>query len=121
MAKLSKLTDRKAVTDALAEYDRVGRTQFLHVYGFGRARDYFIRVGDRYYDSKPIVAAAYGNQYRSEGALTFDQFSGGKLTVKKVLERLDFSVVTDPYRCLVLTENEVYASPRYDKVAGRNR
>jgi hypothetical protein len=62
---LSKLTSRVAVLKALDEFDRLGRTVFLSKYGFHEAREYFIDVGGRSYDSKAIVGAAFVYQFPS--------------------------------------------------------
>src|ERR1022692_3090392 len=115
MARLTKLTDRQAVLDAMSEYDRLGRDVFLQKYGFGSAREYFLEHQGRLYDSKAITAVAYGLEYPEEGPLKPNDFTGGKQTVEVALRRLQFSVVHDPYRYLVLTENEVHARPEFAK------
>ena len=56
---LSGLTDADAVRQAIAEFDRTGREQFLNKYGFGVARAHFLRRSGKYYDSKAIAGAAY--------------------------------------------------------------
>lgn len=115
MAQLSKLTSREAVDRALDEYDQLGRAAFLAKHGFGRARDYFIDHAGRYYDSKAITGVAYGLQHPAEGTLTSDDFSGGKHTVEIALRRLGFKVVPDPYKYLVLAENEIHARAEFEK------
>jgi hypothetical protein len=60
VADYRKLTDRDAVLRALQEFDRLERDQFLSTYGFKRARTYFLRHGDRDYDSKAIAGVAHG-------------------------------------------------------------
>ena len=82
---LGDLTSRQAVLDAMAEFDRLGRDAFLDKYGFGRARDYFLVVDGRRYDSKAIVGAAHGYQFQHDGALGADAFSGGDATVRRKL------------------------------------
>lgn len=89
---LGDITSRQAVLDTIAECDRLGRDEFLHKYGFGRSREYFLVVGDREYDSKAIIGAAHGVQFPAKGPLTSVEFSGGAATVQQVLERLGFEV-----------------------------
>jgi len=93
---LSGLTNPDAVRQAVAEFDQIGREQFLDKYGFGIARAHFLRLGGKYYDSKAIAGAAYGYQHPEEGALTHDQFSGGDATVKRRLNALGFAVTDAP-------------------------
>jgi hypothetical protein len=57
---LVDLTSARAVTQALEEYDAIGQERFLEKYGYGQAREYFLRHGDRLYDSKAVAGAAYG-------------------------------------------------------------
>ena len=89
---LADLTSREAVLKAVAEFDELGRDEFLKKYGFGRARDYFLRLGDRLYDSKAIVGVAHGFQHPNLGPLKASDFSGGEATVKRLLEELGFDV-----------------------------
>ena len=95
---LGDLTSRQAVLDAVAEFDRLGRDAFLGKYGFGKARDYFLVVDGRRYDSKAIVGAAHGFQFPNQGPLTAADFSGGENTVARRLGELDFDVTgpTEP-------------------------
>lgn len=89
---LSGLTSRQAVLDAIAEFERLGRDAFLATYNFGKAREYFIRIGKRHYDSKAIAGVAFGYQYPRRGPLKSSEFSGGERTVKMRLEELGFTV-----------------------------
>lgn len=91
---LKDLTDRGAVLQALAEFDARGRDAFLHKYGFGSARSYFLLHEDRRYDSKAIVGAAHGFQHGEP--LGPKDFSGGAKTVVPVLADLGFEVVSEP-------------------------
>jgi hypothetical protein len=93
-AKLGRLQSRDAVQQALDEFVRVGRTRFLEKYGFGKAREYFVRdaASGQLCDSKAIAGAAYGYQYPQEGPLTADEFSGGELRVVAKLQSLHFVV-----------------------------
>lgn len=89
---LSDITDRRAVERAIKLSDSMGRTAFREHHGFGKARGYFLRHDGKTYDSKPIVAVAYGYQHKTD-PLKFNDFGGGADTVKPVLERLGFTVV----------------------------
>ena len=77
---------------AMNEFDRIGRDNFLRKYGFGPSRAYFVRRDGKYYDSKAIVGAAHGYQYPQKGQLRAEDFSGGENTVRARLEALGFSV-----------------------------
>lgn len=72
----------------MAEYDSLGRDEFLRKYGYGRALRYFVRDGDARYDSKAIYGVAYGYEHPYRGPLTNDAFTGGEATVKRRLESL---------------------------------
>ena len=83
----------ESVEQAMEEFERLGRNQFLESYGFGQARDYFLEWSGRHYDSKAIAGVAYGIENPAIGPLRRDQFSGGKSTVVAQLEKLGFKVV----------------------------
>src|SRR5690349_12182338 len=94
---LSDLTSSDAVLRAVAEFDALGREQFLSRYGFGKARSYFLIRDGRIYDSKAIAGAAHKFQFPERGPLHAADFSGGDQTVKRQLEALGFTVVvTEP-------------------------
>ncbi len=57
---LSDLT-RQAVLAAIAEFDDLGRDEFLKRCGFGRARGYCLEHDGKTYDSKAISGAIYGH------------------------------------------------------------
>jgi MoxR-like ATPase len=88
---LEALTSRDAVLAAIAEFDEVGRDEFLARYGFSPARDVVVLHEGRRYDSKPIVGAAHGHQHPNLGPLRHTEFSGGRPTIAK-LEQLGFEV-----------------------------
>ncbi|MER8809233.1 HNH endonuclease [Mesorhizobium australicum] len=88
---LSDLT-RSAVELAVAEYDHIGPERFLEKYGFGKARKYFLVVGDREYHSKAIAGAAHGYIPGQPIPLRSIDFSGGESTVAHVLGNLGFVV-----------------------------
>src|SRR5262245_50616114 len=90
MMSLSDLT-RSAVEYAIAEYDEIGAERFLEKYGFGKARKYFLVVGNRKYHSKAVAGAAHGYLRQTEPLRSAD-FSGGENTVAQVLRNLGFDV-----------------------------
>ena len=89
---LSQLTDANAVRRAIAEYEELGRDEFLRKYGYERSRRYFLQADGHEYDSKAIVGAAFGFQHPDRGPLKPNDFSGGDATVRTTLERLGFEV-----------------------------
>jgi hypothetical protein len=48
------------VRQAAAEYDQLGRDEFLARHGFGRAQAYLLILDNKKYDSKAILGVAYG-------------------------------------------------------------
>jgi hypothetical protein len=91
---LAQLT-RDNVLKAIAEFDRLGREEFLRRHGFGQSRSYLLRYEGRLYDSKAIVGVAHGFLPEGIGALTARNFSGGAATVQATLSRLGFEVISD--------------------------
>jgi hypothetical protein len=92
------LTDvtREAVLAAMAEYDQLGQEEFLHRYGFDRARQYVLVHDGKRYASKAIVGVAYGF-LPGQSPLAASEFSGDRATVGRLLRRLGFTVqVGDP-------------------------
>ncbi|RWF41607.1 MAG: hypothetical protein EOS46_27835 [Mesorhizobium sp.] len=84
---------RAAVEAAIKEYDTKGRQSFLNEYGFKGARDYFLVVDGKNYDSKAIVAVAH--KFMEAGRpLTHDELVGGKNDAAKKLIELGFQVTT---------------------------
>jgi 5-methylcytosine-specific restriction enzyme A len=83
-----------AVSQAIEEFDRIGRDAFLKKYRFGKARDYLLQQGGRSYDSKAIAGAAHG-YLPGRTALSASDFSDGDATVRRTLEALGFTVVRD--------------------------
>jgi hypothetical protein len=92
-ADLSRLTSKKAVLDAMAEFDRLGRDRFLEEYGYHRAKSVFVRYQGKTYDQRAIIGVAYGKQYPSEGPLDRSTFWGGRRTGIRLLTRHGFEVV----------------------------
>jgi hypothetical protein len=93
---LKDLTSAGAVLKAIAEFKRVGQTEFLRKHGFGPARRYFLEHEGSLYDSKAVVGVAHGYQFPEQGALGSHDFSGGEATVRRKLEDLDFKVHVVP-------------------------
>src|SRR5262245_32742753 len=114
---LQDLSDQQAVRDAIREFDALGREAFLAKYGFGEARGYFVRLGDKQYDSKAIAGAAHGHQFGVP--LLPSEFSGGDATVATRLESLGFEV-TRPARLPDWSRDELMlALDMYLKTRGR--
>jgi 5-methylcytosine-specific restriction protein A len=76
---------------AVEEFEDTGRDEFLSQYDYGKATGYFLKIGDKLYDSKAIAGAAHGHQYGVP--LRKDEFSGGNATVARQLEFLGFDII----------------------------
>jgi len=83
------------INEAIAEFDQLGREEFLSKYQFGSARSCYLTKDGRSYDSKAIVGAAHAFAMPDLGVLAAADFSGGHATVQVLLERLGFEVVAD--------------------------
>lgn len=90
MPSYRALTDRAAVHRAIEEFDRLGRDAFLHKYGFGGARDYFLVTDTGSYDSKALFGVAFGMQHGTP--LSSDEFSGGRNGAAGRLAELGFAI-----------------------------
>jgi hypothetical protein len=92
---IALLTSAPAVQAAMDEFVRLGQSEFLAKYGFGKARDFLVRepVTRSLCDSKAIVGVACGLQNPAQGALQSSEFSGGEATVASKLRELGFEVV----------------------------
>lgn len=80
------------VERAIDEYDQLGKEAFLAQFGFGEARGYFLIRGERRYDSKAIVGVAHGYDRPDLGPLRSQDFTGGEVTIARLLESLGFEV-----------------------------
>ncbi|WP_164721684.1 MrcB family domain-containing protein [Silicimonas algicola] len=78
------------------EFDLLGRDTFLHKYGFRSANRYFVKRGDRLYDSKAIYGVAHQMQYPELGPKRSADFSGGERQVQEPLEALGFEFEVAP-------------------------
>src|SRR4051812_46460796 len=92
------------VLAAIAEFDAVGRDEFLATYGMGKATAYLLHYGGKEYDSKAILAAAHGH-HPGFAPLTSDEFYGGESDAVKYLRRLGF--VVPPTREPTWTRDEL--------------
>lgn len=105
--KIADLTDPAAVRAAADEYKQLGRSAFLHQYGYGPARTYFLELGGQRFDSKAIAAVAYGIQYPDRGTPAASDFSGGEGTVAKVLRNMGFRVTGSPPPAAQLSRQDI--------------
>jgi 5-methylcytosine-specific restriction protein A len=90
--RITDISDRAPILEAIAEFDRLGREQFLRTYRFGKSREFWLKYRDALYDSKAIVGVACKFAPRSGGPLRAKEFSGGRATVQALLEGLGFEV-----------------------------
>ncbi len=81
---------RRAVLNAMAECDELGRDAFLAKYRFGAARSYVVVHDGQEYDSKAIAGVAH--QWDQGRALRHDEFSGGEEHAAAWLKRAGFQV-----------------------------
>src|SRR5712671_3053811 len=77
--------DAPAMREAIAEFDKRGRAQFLKQYGISRSSKFYLVFGQRLYDTKALVAAAYF--HKPGHKLPHTKFGGGAQT-KAVFRRL---------------------------------
>src|SRR5712671_6900993 len=70
--------DAPAMREAIAEFDKRGRAQFLKQYGISRSSKFYLIFGQRLYDTKALVAAAYHHTTRDK--LRHTKFGGGAQT-----------------------------------------
>lgn len=104
--KLSDLTSKNAVIDAIKECDKLGRKEFLKKYGYKYSRQYLLSYNNHFYDSKAIFGVAYGIQHDSP--LLSKEFSGGIATVVPVLIKLGFQIVPPEHPSFTLKLGVVY-------------
>jgi 5-methylcytosine-specific restriction protein A len=90
MVSLAALTERTAVLEAIKDFDRRGREDFLRHHQFGKAKWWYLIHGGNQYDSKAIVGVAVGIQ--TGRPLTTKDFNGGEGSVVRKLRSLGFAV-----------------------------
>lgn len=105
-SKLSLLTSRAAVEEAIAECDALTRDVFLKKYRYKRSRLYPLEYRGRVYDSKAIVGVAYGKQHGTP--LKSGEFSGGQATVVRLLRNLQFFIRDTAHPARALTVGRTY-------------
>jgi hypothetical protein len=94
---MRKPVSEESVRKAIREYDRIQQKEFLNKYHFGKSRNYFLIVDGKEYDSKAILAAAYGYEYPGEGPLRYeDNLYGGAKDTARELKHLGFHVEYRP-------------------------
>lgn len=81
---------RTEVLDAIAEYDRLGATEFFAEHGFGPSRTYELVRDGRRYPHKAILGAAY--ELATGRRLASGDFEGGKSGAVSVLGKLGFTI-----------------------------
>jgi hypothetical protein len=88
------LTDitAEAITDALDEFDQIGRDAFLQRYDVGEAHGYYVLRNDKKYDAKAVLAAAHG-KLQGRQPLHANEFQGGQ-PATRALQKLGFQVLT---------------------------
>jgi hypothetical protein len=89
---LGDLTEA-AVRQAMAEFGRISREEFLAKYKIYKAREFWVTEDGRAYDSKALAGAAHGF-LAGQSPLVFTQFSGGMNTVRRIMSELGFTTVT---------------------------
>ena len=92
---------RQSVLQSIAEYDRLGREEFLNQYGFGKAKTTWLVYAGQSYDSKAIIGVAHKYARPDDGPLTYNVFHGGE-PIRKLLSKLD----------LMFTDHPVIALPQ---------
>ena len=81
-----------AVTDALDEFDQIGRDAFLQRYDVGEAHGYYVLRNDKKYDAKAVLAAAHG-KVQGRQPLYANEFQGGQ-PATRTLQKLGFQVLS---------------------------
>lgn len=74
--------DSRAVSRAIHEFNKLGRTKFLRQYGFGRASKFYFLHEEKLYDTKPLISASY---FHATGEkLAHNGLSGGRQTISAI-------------------------------------
>lgn len=88
--ELTLLTSPNAVEAAIAEWDSLGREEFLKKYGLKHSRQYPLYFNGKTYNSTAIACVAYGKQHGV--TLPPSDLYGGAATVVTTLSLLGFDV-----------------------------
>ncbi len=96
--------DRDRVLKAMAEFDELGRAEYLARYQSGHARRYMVKHDDKYYDPKGLIRGAHSIQFPDQGLLM--NFSGGEAGANRQLRSLGFDVVVKPAGAFELDDDE---------------
>jgi hypothetical protein len=96
----NEITTREPVLQAIEEFDRVGRTEFLEKYGFRASTHLYVKHEGRRYDIKALASATHGYADPAAAPLTNNAFSSGKPLVD-LFRRLGFEVETDSDRSML--------------------
>lgn len=91
-SRLVERLTRGAVLKAVAEYDDTLQAKFLEKYRCGYSKGIFLIVGEKEYDAKAIVCAAYGYQFPGEVPLDPKTFTSGDERFQPMLRKLGFEV-----------------------------
>lgn len=89
---VGQLSSQSAVHRALAEFDSLGREEFLRRNGFGKAKAWYLLKDGKHYDSKAIVGVALRYEYGT--GLRSADYRGGVGSVVPKLRDLGFVVVS---------------------------
>jgi hypothetical protein len=81
---------RDDVLSAIAEYDKLGATQFYARHGFAPTTTYELVWEDRTYPPKALLGTAY--ELATGRRLASGDFEGGKAGAVRVLEQLGFEI-----------------------------
>ncbi|MFI0937494.1 HNH endonuclease [Streptomyces sp. NPDC021020] len=81
---------RDDILKTLQEYDELGGSAFLDLYGFKDARDYLLLHDGKEYASKAVAGVAHKHQHGRP--LTYDEFSGGVGHAVDWLKREGFTI-----------------------------
>lgn len=78
------------VNDAVADYDRLGATEFFTRHGFAPTTTYDLFIDDKPYPPKAILGAAF--EFATGERLASTDFEGGRSGAVTILTGLGFDV-----------------------------
>ena len=85
----------KYIWDAIREHNRLGRNECLTQYGFATSKKIWLHYEGLRYRSKAIDNVAHQFAKPDLGPLKASNYSVGKQTVQRILEKLSFVVEVD--------------------------